>query len=277
MGSAGLFVVLCLVGVVVWVVEPPSKFISGNLALWTDQGASGWLWQFVTWPFSMIGFGLWTVLNLIMVWFFGGELERMIGRFRFGWLLVALVVGLGLLATAIGLIAPGSRVLAGPGIIAGAVILLSIAEFPHRPFFGLPIPMWVVAAVYLGVMVLVYLASRDFWSLAMLVASMVVGALAAKQFGLLRDYRFIPQLVDPDQRRRRQQQRRASKEPTGPTLVPMTPRSDYHFQVPPDPPQSQGQARMDELLDQVSSKGLDSLTPAERSELEQLSRNRFNG
>jgi len=80
-----MFVVLAIAASwIAWVAAPG---LPGALAFSMSAVADGQLWRLVTWPFAN-GLTLWTVLNLFFFWYFGTELEQMIGRNRMAWLLV---------------------------------------------------------------------------------------------------------------------------------------------------------------------------------------------
>ena len=66
-----------------WVVMP-----SLPLALSYSPGAvaGGEVWRPLTWPLAN-DLSLWGVLNLFFFWYFGSELEQMVGRTRMLWLL----------------------------------------------------------------------------------------------------------------------------------------------------------------------------------------------
>ena len=141
--SAVLVPALCALSMVVWAVSP--SFLV-PLVLIPDDVVHGQVWRLVTWPLAN-GPDLWTVLGLAMLWYFGRELERMVGRARFMWLLVLLAAVPGVVATAVGLDMNGVRAL------EIAVFCLFCAQLPHVRFWG-SIPAWVFAAVIVGIEVL---------------------------------------------------------------------------------------------------------------------------
>ena len=96
----------------------------------------------VTWPLANEP-DFWTLITLAIFWYFGRELERMVGRGRFMWLLVLLAAVPGVVATAVDLELFGVRSL------ELAVLCLFCAQLPQVRFWG-SIPAWVFAVVIVG-------------------------------------------------------------------------------------------------------------------------------
>ena len=97
----------------------------------------GQVWRAVTWPF-VDGISLWTILTLVLLWYFGRDLENQVGRRPMMSLYVALWAILTVVAFVVGL-AMGGGAMAGLDSIQFIVLLLWIAEYPRRPFFfGIP-------------------------------------------------------------------------------------------------------------------------------------------
>lgn len=149
----------------------------------------GQVWRAVTWPF-VDGISLWSILTLVLLWYFGRDLENQVGRRPMMSLYVALWAILTVVAFVVGL-AMGGGVLAGLDSIQFVVLLLWIAENPRRPFF-FGIPAWVVGAVLVALQVLSYIAIRDLAGLASLVVTFFVAAVVARRFGLLSDLSWLP-------------------------------------------------------------------------------------
>ena len=228
----------------------------------------GQVWRAVTWPF-VDGISLWSILTLVLLWYFGRDLENQVGRRPMMSLYVALWAILTAVAFVVGL-AMGGGVLAGLDSIQFVVLLLWIAENPRRPFF-FGIPAWIVGAVLVALQVLSYIAIRDLAGLASLVVTFFVAAVVARRFGLLSDLSWLPGRRGSAPRIRQGGGVRAPQ-----AAAPRTPRAARAEQKAAAR-QASDHERMDALLEKISEQGIHSLTPAERKELEALRERRRKG
>ncbi|MGC3995392.1 MAG: rhomboid family intramembrane serine protease [Propionicimonas sp.] len=235
-----------LVSGIVWVVSPEIIYA---LAYWPGAVVAGEPWRILTWPLANT---ISVVFTSLMLWYFGTELERLIGRTRMLWLLVGAWAGLTIASTLVSLI-PGlsGTVLAGLGLIQLAVLLLWIAEYPNRPFF-FGIPAWVFGMAIVAVQALSMIAYRDFGSLLSLVFSLILVAVMARRFGLLGAYDWIPG-------------RPVTRKPA-PARTRHVPRSEVRQEMR----RLSDREQLDALLDQINAKGIQSLTDAQRKELMKL-------
>lgn len=228
----------------------------------------GQVWRAVTWPF-VDGISLWTILTLVLLWYFGRDLENQVGRRPMMSLYVALWAILTVVAFVVGL-AMGGGAMAGLRSIQFIVLLLWIAENPRRPFF-FGIPAWIVGAVLVALQVLSYIAIRDLAGLASLVVTFFVAAVVARRFGLLSDLSWLPGRRGSAPRIRQGGGVRAPQ-----AAAPRTPRAARAEQKAAAR-QASDHERMDALLEKISEQGIHSLTPAERKELEALRERRRKG
>ncbi len=243
-----VLVVLVAVGFgLAWVAMPS---LPATLLYTPEAVAAGEVWRLVTWPFANI-LDLWTVITLALFWYFGTEIERLIGHARMVWLLLGMWASLTAAYTVVALILGGGGGLAGLGTIEFLLLLLWIAEYPSRPFF-FSIPAWVVGAVLVGVQILGLLAARDISGLLSLVFSFVLVAIVARSVGLLGEYAWIPGRVV----RGRPVTARAPRMSRSSTRQASRHASDRD--------------RLDALLDQINAGGLNSLTESQRRELMKL-------
>lgn len=228
----------------------------------------GQVWRAVTWPF-VDGISLWSILTLVLLWYFGRDLENQVGRRPMMSLYVALWAILTVVAFVVGL-AMGGGAMAGLDSIQFIVLLLWIAEYPRRPFF-FGIPAWIVGAVLVALQVLSYIAIRDLAGLASLVVTFFVAAVVARRFGLLSDLSWLPGRRGSAPRIRQGGGVRAPQ-----AAAPRTPRAARAEQKAAAR-QASDHERMDALLEKISEQGIHSLTPAERKELEALRERRRKG
>lgn len=265
-----LVVLACVASMFLWAI---SREAWDYLVLRPDDVRVGELWRVGTWPLANQP-GLWPVLTLAIFWYFGREIEGLLGRTRFAVMLVLLSVIPGFVGTALDIV---DFSLASVEL---AVFLVFVAEYPFaRFFFG--IPGWVIGAVIVGIQVLQYLGYRETERIILLFVTIAVAGLTARSMGLAQSLPWIPKIPYPGggggSRRRRQRARRGSGRgdvidgPWGATSRPSSSGSGLP-QPPPVHDDSRDQAELDLLLDKISANGMDGLTPDEKRRLNELSK-----
>lgn len=239
-------VLACLIAVasgIAWVVAPG---LASALYFNSQLVAAGEVWRIVTWPLAN---DLWVVITALVLWYFGSDIERLVGRTRMAWLLVGTWAVLTAASTVVELL-PALRgaALAGLGPIELAVLLLWIAEYPNRPFF-FGIPAWIFGAIILGLQVVTMLAGQRYGSLLSLLLGFAFVAILGRRFGLLGAYEWVPgRPAAPPSRAPRVSRATARQESRN--------RSDRE--------------KLDALLDQINEKGIQSLTSGQKRELMRL-------
>jgi hypothetical protein len=275
-----VFVILmCVVSMVVWALEGPQPInerpISGKLFLWPDRVLDGQVWRVATWPVPNEP-DIWLVIMLAVFWYFGTEVERLLGRVRFAVFLGLVTVIPGIFGTLIDVIEWGIRP------VELCVFLLFVAEYPFaRFFFG--IPGWVIGAVILGIEVLQLLSAGDEPRIVFLFVALAVAAITARPMGLLSNFPWVPAvpiggLGRSHRRQRSPAKKRRSRRGGGDVVAgPWTSstRSGPTGSLPQPPPSVQAlsdQAELDAILDKISELGMDGLTGDEKSRLNELSK-----
>lgn len=242
-------VLVGLIGVVsgvVWVIVPD---IYQLLLYHPSLVVAGQAWRIATWPLANT---IWVVLSAIILWYFGTELERLVGRLRMLWLIIGTWAGLTIAFTLVALMpALSGSYLAGLGLIQFAIMLLWIAEYPNRPFF-FGIPAWIFGTVILALQALSMVAMRDYGGLLSMLFSLVLVAVMARRFGLLSAYDWIP------------------GKPTVRTAPPARTRHEPRSRVRQEQRRASDREQLDALLDQINDHGIQSLTDAQRKELMRL-------
>lgn len=208
----------------------------------------GQIWRLVTWPMAN-GLSLWGIISVFFFWYFGTDLEQVIGRRRMAWLLLGIWASLTAAATVVSVLLGAGYPLAGINIIQFAVLLIWIGEYPDRRFL-FNIPAWVFGLVLVALQVLQALAARDLGGLLSLAMALVLIAIAARRSGLFSAYRWIPGAP-------RVRQPKVTRSPTSRAA-----RQSSRV--------SSDRERLDELLDQINDQGIGSLTEAQRKELLRL-------
>lgn len=222
--------------------------LAGLLAFSGPTVLAGQWWRLVTWPLASV-LSLGTALTLLMLWYFGTDIEARIGRHQmaafYGSIAVVLTGVFGIFAG----FAPflGVASLAGLGFIQFIVLLVWIAENPRRPFF-FNIPAWVVGVIIVGVEFLSLVGARAFGLLLPLVGSVILSAFVARRFGLLGDFSGLVKARKPKPVRRPK----------------FTEVKQQHQQMRDANQRASDRARADELLDRFNERGL---SASEREEL----------
>lgn len=265
-GTAVLVAGACVVSMIVWAVNPASL---EPLFLDASDVRGGQIWRLVTWPFANAP-DFWTVITIAIFWYFGRELEGLLGRNRFAWFLGILTIVPAIVAALLDLN------VAGIDYLELGVFIVFIAEHPTARFF-FNIPGWVIGAVIVGLQILQLAGNRNGAGLVFLLVLLGTAGLAARSFGLATQLPWIPKLPMPGtgaERSSSPKRRRSSGTATstrsrqtvveGPWTAPPPPR--------PSPDAVAAQAELDGLLDKISAGGLDSLTSDEKRRLNDLSK-----
>lgn len=238
-------VALGALGILAAVVWPP---LPQALAYAPDTLLRGQAWRVVTWPLAD-SISLWSVLNLVLLWYFGRYLENDIGRNAMAWLYVGIWGSLTLTTSVVRVFGPTA--IAGMQLVEFAVLLLWIAQYPTMRFL-FNIPAWAFGAFILGLNVLSLLAARAMTSLLVMLLSLALVAVFARSRGLLSQYAWIPgarRSSSPKPRQSKSAQRQQQR-------------------------QRSAAERIDELLDKINAEGIHSLTKKERAELDKLRQQR---
>jgi membrane associated rhomboid family serine protease len=261
-GTTMLVVLVSVVSLVVFAVEPVDKPIQLALAMVSEDVAHGQVWRLATWPFANLYVDFWVVVSIFFFWYFGSEVERAIGRMRMAVLFFGTAALTGVVGTLIDLPMAGTfrgGGLAGLSGIGLLITLVFIAENPHiRFFFG--IPGWLIGVVLVGIQIIQLLGYRFLVDLYTFLCSLVIVAMMARTVGLFTEHRWVPAIPwrrhgsRPGRKRRRQVV-------SGPTVV------QGPWQPPATTPVSRDQAALDALLDKISASGMGSLTDGEREQL----------
>jgi membrane associated rhomboid family serine protease len=234
------------------------KTLLDSLILYPSAVRSGEVWRVLTWPLVNQP-GIWPLLTLVLFWYFGRELEAQMGRNRFLWMILAMVVGGGLVATLVGSEVP----LFGFRFVEIGAFVAYVAERAHARFM-FNIPAWVMAAVIVGLDALQLIGDRLFRYLIVEVAIIAIALLVSRAYGMASDAPWVPKLRlpgsgAPKKKGTKRGKGKLAAVPSGGGAV--APKLDLSAQV-----------EMDGLLDKISAGGMDSLSSAERKRLEQLSK-----
>lgn len=257
-----LVTLMCVASMFVWAID--TRLLQ-PFALIPSRVLEGQIWRLATWPIPNEP-TLWTIITLAIFWYFGREIEGLLGRNRFAWFLLTLTLVPAVVATVLNLGQVGIRPL------QFAVFLVFIAQYPTaRFFFG--IPAWALGAVFVGLEVLQLIGLRNERGIIFLFVSIATAAVAARSYGLATSLHWVPAIALPGSgaapRRAKKDRRRSARGSTG-TVV------DGPWAAPasaiPTPDAVAAQAELDILLDKISATGLESLTGDEKRRLNELSK-----
>jgi len=262
-----VFVTLLIgASMILWAINPDVRF---DLALIPNSITSGEVWRLVTWPLANRP-DLWTIIGLAIFWYFGRELEGLMGRNRFAWFLVLLTLVPAVVATLLDLPQFGFRPL------QFSVFLVFIAQHPFaRFFFG--IPAWALGAVFLGLEILQLVGLREGRGIIFLFVTLATAAVAARSYGLMESLPWVPALPLPGSEssgsssRPSRKQRRSSRSSRSDNRVIDGPWGATPT-APANPAAPALQAELDELLDKISAGGMESLSSDEKRRLNDLSK-----
>lgn len=221
---------------------------------------NGEVWRLVTWPTVNPPTEIWVVLTLAFFWFVGHRIEDSIGRRRFTTLIALMTVVPAALVSLVQFEAVSYAF--GLGILGIGLLVIFALDNPGAMFF-FGIPAWAIAGVYVGIDVLRYLGDRRFETLFLELGVIVVGLVAARQYGLVSNLEFIPKVGGGRSARKTV---RATKRQGGATVVagPWPVADTGHSAI--------DQLELDGLLDKISAHGMDSLSRTEKARLNELSK-----
>lgn len=257
---------LVAASMVLWSISPAA---AARLALIPSRVFEGQVWRILTWPLANTP-TLWTIIGLAIFWYFGREIEAAMGRTRFAWFLALVTVIPAMVAVALAVPQAGFRPL------QFSVFLLFIAQHPFaRFFFG--IPAWALGAVFLGVEILQLIGLREGRGIIFLFVTLATAAIAARSYGLMSEFGWIPRLPLPAAEGRPPRRSTKPARPAAPRPSTTRRGSDTVVAGPwgaPDGPAdgSSLQVELDALLDKISAGGMDSLTGDEKRRLNELSK-----
>ena len=181
-----LITALCVLSFFVWAASPSAV---EALAQIPSDVTSGQVWRLITWPIANSP-DLRVVIAIAIFWYMGSQVENLLGRAKFSWLLGLTTLIPGLLGVLLDI--PQ----AGIGSIELAVFVVFICEYPKAPFF-FGIPAWVLGAVIVGIDILRLLGARRPEELILYLAGIATAVWAARSMGMLTSLQWLPPIKVP--------------------------------------------------------------------------------
>jgi membrane associated rhomboid family serine protease len=252
---------LILVNVVIYVLDLlVGGAISARCAVHADLFRHPWdAWQLLTAGFMHDPKSVWHILlNMIVLFFFGRDVEVIYGRMEFLRIYLCLVV-LSSLAWVISQMAldPGNGTMIGASGAVMGILVLYVLHFPRRLIYiwgVIPVPAWALAILYVA---------QDFFGITSTPDPMApervayAAHLSGALFGWLYWYSGINlgRLL-----------------PAGAKLPNFRSRPQLRVHDPRNDVVDSLEKRVDAVLDKVARQGIDSLSDEERQLLEDASR-----
>jgi len=220
-----------------------NHFVFSSVSVLREYSA----WQLVTYAF--VNFPtIWFAVEMLLLYSFGREIEKFLGRRSFLLLYAALLLAGPVALTLLGLVGGPQSMLIGGGPVHFAVFIAFVTLYPTAEMMFFRIQMKWVAIILFSIYSLAYLADRNWTYLGVLWLECAVAILMMRRAGVMgaQFESWIPLERDDDPPRL--PARKARKE--------LPPPPDVHESIDP-------------LLEKISRHGIGSLTKRERQRLEQ--------
>ena len=247
---------LAAISILAYAVDPNVVIY---LALVGNNVIGGEVWRLLTWPLANSPPLLSPVLSIVFFFLFGRELEHLLGRDRFLKFILLMIVIPAVIGVVYAALAQDFAI-GGIGLLTDGVVVAYVAVNPTaRSFFD--IPLWVLAAVIIGIDALTDLGDRALGNLLFLILIVGVGLLGAKAFGISR-LTWIPRVPLPaiiTGDRATKEHRKAVRKSRSAAKLKVI-RSDD----------------IDSLLDKIATHGINSLSDDERRRLDEHSKESRN-
>lgn len=284
-------VLIAALGVLSMVLYAISPDLVAEGVFVPEMVRQGEVWRLVLWPLVNLP-GIFELLGLVVFWYFGRFVEDQIGRVPFTVLILAMTVVPALVITlinvtndpALGQITRWTTSTWSVSLLGLGVLCIFCASNPNAPFF-FNIPGWVVAVALVAMNVLQIVAIRAWANLLLLVLVIGVGLFGARQRGMAEELTFIPRFavfsggppspygeIGSARPKRRRSKRGDRGAHPGTTPGAGTVVTGPWGSIAGSGPTPLEQAELDSLLDIISERGVDSLTPRERERLDELRR-----
>lgn len=246
--------------------------VGGMVLRFPDTGQAGEIWRYATYNFVHLP-DIWVVVEMIMLWIWGHQLEQFYGRRTFGRLYLSVVLVPAVLAKVLSLVIPGQAILLIGTVFSSFCVFLAFC-FTHpsaRFFFSIP---WLtakfVATCFFLLYVLRFVAGREFAMLGLFLVCCGLTYLILRRAGMAPRFGRLSEAVAsvvPAPRPR-------AESPVRETPQPRRPAPEYRPKIKPKldlPPEKPAVQEVSDLLDKIARHGISSLTPDERAALERAS------
>ncbi|MDB4818441.1 hypothetical protein N8342_10980 [Acidimicrobiales bacterium] len=263
-----------VLSLLLWAVEGPSHPILGRLVLIPSEVMDGQVWRLFTWPIANEFDSIWVLLLFFVFFQLGSMLEATMGRKLFTTYLVLLALVPAAVVMVFHILVGTNGGVGGLRMIELGVLVGFGLRMPDARFWP-GIPAWGIAAGIVVINMVQYLGVRDNFSMLFLATTVVVALIGLRSLGFAEHADWVPRVPLPASGGG------APKQPKSRSTSKRKRRSRANLKVAPAPnavapPRREltklEEAEMDSILDQVSERGMDSLTPQQRKRLEDHSK-----
>lgn len=232
-----------------------------NLFAFSPELAGRHWWTFVSYMFVHGGF-LHLAFNMLMLFFFGPAVEERMGSSAFGLYYFTCGLGGAVFSFAVSLFSPVAPFVGASAAVFGVSLAFAM-HWPDAPIYVFPLPVpvkakWLVVFLATINLVAAIAGARDGVAHLAHLGGFLFGFIYLKS-----EEAVMHRASSAIKRRRTSRVRSRARLPEG---RPARPRQER----PPEQPSVQDE--LDRVLDKISARGLDSLTPDERRLLDDASR-----
>ncbi|MEC7924698.1 MAG: rhomboid family intramembrane serine protease [Actinomycetota bacterium] len=251
---------LGIISVFMWAIEGREHQISLKLLLDPQKVQDGEIWRLLTWPLVNQA-SFWTIFLFFILYMLGNQLENLMGRRTFLYLLLALTVLPGLVVTLASISNSSPAFVYGLRFVELGVLIAFAAQFPFARFWP-GIPAWGIVSVIVGLQFLDALQMRSGLHALALLTVTLTALVGMRSLGYATDLHWLPSLPlrskSGSQRRQRSTHKKRSRKNH---LRAVTEFRNHHTEK-----------EIDQILDQVAETGVESLSKEQRKRLEQHSK-----
>ena len=162
----------------------------------------GEIWRLFTWPIANPPSHIWLVLTLLFFWIIGHAVEGMVGPRPLHGADRRHHRGAGDDRDRCSRPRTSPRIAEmGLGMLATALFVVFAAEHPNMPFF-FGVPAWIIATVFVGIDVLLWVGDRVWGTLVLMGSATLLALIMVRQWGYVQAAHVHPQVRRLDAARR---------------------------------------------------------------------------
>ena len=265
--------ILCVLSIASMFVWGISRSLWQNLPFIPFAVRDFEVWRLVTWPIAAEP-AIWPLLGIVFFFLFGQQVEALFGREKFFAWIAAVTLVPAISMTLLGTLGAELDVFAEFGLsnlFLGGIWVYA-ATYPGVKWFEV-VPLWALAAVFTVLSLLQFSGTGNTGRIFFLLISVGTALVAGRSLGLATGWP-IPHLPLDGAGRRKPKKTKKSKPArgSGPRVVEGPWKSGPAPMPPPGAPTAADQAELDALLDKIGADGMESLSPAEKQRLNDLSK-----
>jgi membrane associated rhomboid family serine protease len=227
-----------------------SGVVESALRLYTPGVWQGEVWRLVTYVFfdpAFFGQGsLWFLFNMLLLYFFGREVEQLVGRKSYLGLYAGLILVPSILLSVLGLLTRQPlEYMTCADAVFGVFIAFATIYPGAMPSMWISVPVWIIAWVLLSIFTFLDFVNNHYLPMFMLWTCSAVAYLGMRWVGAGRGANWLTDWIET-----RRAQRLARK---------------HQFKVLTERKSNES---IDAILDKISKQGVNSLNSSERAALE---------